>query len=258
VTLFRKSWCRVATLFGLVLTVSVARAGDRYPVTWDSSLVVGGASAGSQVGLRDLLTRRWQVGDEAIVFDVRNSEGLTMVVDDCDALFKADAEGMQPVAYPDFKQYRAWAVRCYSVRAVSQASDAAKSFVDSFAMDEAHIRQLPVELAVVISRDDEREVQRIARAGGRLGDYLGNASIQIESPGPLRGAMIKDVSGGTEGLRWLASGDFDHDGTGDLLISTYSTVAGGSYESQGLYVVGRESEGAPMKVLAVYPVMGSM
>jgi len=70
--------------------------------------------------------------------------------------------------------------------------------------------------------------------------------------------MIKDVSGGTEGLRWLASGDFNHDGIEDLLISTYGTVAGGSYESLGLYVVGRESEGAPMKVLAVYPVMGSL
>jgi len=152
----------------LVLAASTVGAGERHPVTWDSSLAIGGVSAEDQAGLGDLLTRRWQAGDEAMVFEVHDGDGRVMVVDDCDALFKADAEGMQPEAYPDFKRYRAWAVRCYSVRAVSQASDAAKSFVDGFVMDEVRIRQLPVELAVVISRDDEREVQRIARAGGSL------------------------------------------------------------------------------------------
>ena len=163
---------------------------------------------------------------------------------------------MQPAAYPDFKQYRAWATACYAVLAVTQATNAKRSHVSGFTVDEAHTRQLPIELAFTISEDEVRKVQRIATAGGDLGEYLGNASIRVAKGTPARGGVIEDGSGGFEGLRWLASGDFNHDGDEDLLVSTYNRVAGGSYESWGLYLVGRAHAHAPMKMLKSYPVMG--
>lgn len=226
-------------------------------IHWDSSVAIGGnMSAKTQRGLKALLSRPWRVEDEMVKFDVKNAKGSQSVVASCEALFRADSDGMRPHVYRDLKDYRSWAFGCYAVRAVSEASIARKSFVSDFSFDLSRVKNLPVELASVTSKDDVRKVKAIQARRGSLGDYLENASVKLEKGTPARGVGIQDGSGGSQGIHWMASGDFNHDGVEDLLISTYSTVSGGDYATYGLYLVSRDGLGAPLTLLKVYPVMG--
>lgn len=242
--------------FALMSTATLA-AGAKFNVTWDASLTIGMPSATSQSELKTLLTRPWRIDATTYVFDVANPEGTKEKVRSCRTLFQADVRKMVPVAYSDRAQYRSWAINCYAIRSVAQASAATRSYVTDFTMDKSHVKKLPVELAFVISNDDKREVRRIRAAGGTLGAYIAHASIApSDSQRVSHGAEIKDDSGGMQGLSWRASGDFNHDGVQDLLISTYNHVTGGDYVAYGLYVVTRLDAHAPMIVIKKFPVMG--
>lgn len=49
--------------------------------------------------------------------------------------------------------------------------------------------------------------------------------------------VLRDNNGALQFLSILAAGDFDHEGTNDLLISSGSALAEGSYHAAHLYIV---------------------
>lgn len=229
--------------------------GTRHPVVAYPGLSLGAASATDTHGWRMLLDRPWRIGDEAVRIEVGDRTHGARRIGTCSALFRADAEGLSVRNALDAVIYRARATDCYAVRATGRARASQRSFVADFAMDPAQARTLPVRLAFAISPDEERRVARIRRRGGDLGDFIGTARIEpaaVSAPG----VRIDDRSGGTQRMRLLARGDFDGDGTEDLLIATDQHVAGGSYRSFGLFVVTRTAAGAPLKLVRKIPVMG--
>lgn len=190
----------LAWLLFILLSAVALAAGPEFRIVWDTFLTTGMPPAKSQAELKALLTRPWRIDATTYVFEVQNSQGSKEKVDSCQTLFQADARKMVPVAYPDRTQYRSWAASCYSIREVATASPAKRSYVTAFALEKSQVKELPVELAFVISNDDKREVKRIHAAGGNLGDYIGHAPISADDSEQVpHGAEIKDDSGGIQG-----------------------------------------------------------
>lgn len=249
----------IAGAFAFVSVSTAAHAQGSHPVKTFDGVDIDGKVSQSPAGWQDLLSAHWKVEDEDVSFDVQNKKGDKLHVDNCTALFKADQAGLTQPMHGSWKIYRAWAKNCYAVRALADAKAADQSFVDDFAMTEENVRALPVDLAFMVSNDDIRHMKKIRKNGGNLGDYIGKATVSRglkTGDGPSRYSVVRDQYGGVQALRLVARGDFDHDGVEDLMISTATSLTGGSYEAYGLYVVTRKKPDAPFELVQRFDVMG--
>jgi len=195
---------------------------------------------------RDVLVQPWQVGGEPVLLEM--TDGTRRVeVDRCSRLFEAQADGMEGIG-PDRPILDGRRIQCEAARLVVGGAVARKDFVAGFTLDEKTVRALPVDLAPVISRDDERKVAGIRSRGGALGDFLGAATVEVLGRPEDRKVVVRDGDGGNQILSVLAEGDFDHDGFNDLLMSSMKSLDGGSYHAADLHVVSRLGEGEPLVV----------
>lgn len=264
----RRAACSVLAVTGFALVfAATACAQNGIPVTWSPALGVNQVHPESLNDVAALLTKKWTIAlkDQTITerIKVHGSGSESMMVDSCKKVFMADKKGLGSArSYRQTKVYRSWAAPCYALRALGRATPAQRSFVKGFVLDAEQVKALPVAMAPAISSSDRRKMAKIRDAGGTLGDYIGDKSVEVEAnkQGGAFGTVTVRGSDGGQSIQLLAKGDFNHDDIEDLLLSTYVWVTGGSpggsYAAHGLFVVSRMGKGGPLKVVKEIPVMG--
>lgn len=214
-------------------------------IEWSSNLSMGDAQPSSLEGWTRALSAPWTMSGQPIRFPVSNGASQ-MVVSDCMDAFNAAEQNMR-AQEPSQGMLEGRIAKCHAIRTMLNGINPKQSLINDFLLTEETVGELPVEMAVVLSKDDATKVALIKSAGGSLGDYLQN--VTIRSAGNGEGVVIKDEqTGDIQFLSVLASGDFDKDGFGDLLIYSASTIKGGARAASvaNLYLISRTEPNGPL------------
>lgn len=181
-------------------------------------------------------------------------------VNSCDQAFAAIKAGVHAAGSAnDIDIYKNRLIACIAARVIFHGEPAKTSYLRNFKMDSAEVRNVPAALTLVISNSQTAKVTRAIKLGKTLGDVLpkdATFTVRHNPRGNAPMVRVHDGTGGIEDMSLLARGDFNHDGIEDLLIAVSSSVVGGTYTQNDLYLITRLGPHKPMKVLAAYPDLG--
>lgn len=224
----------------------LAHAAQTFPVAWYGGVFVLDP-VDSQQALRAQLSQPL-----AQVFALDGPDGEAVRIRTCQDLFAADARGLDR-AGGDHVAYRYQALSCYAARAIADAQASTRSSLRDFVLDRASVQQLPASLWLAMSAADRTKV---AVAGARFGDLVGEASYDVTATATSRQVVVEAADGRTQAIAWVARGDFDGDGGEDLLLATHDTDESGGYEGFRLVVVSRPAANAAFRIVKTFPVNG--
>ncbi|WP_138586975.1 hypothetical protein [Pseudoalteromonas sp. S558] len=154
------------------------------------------------------------------------------VVTSCNSLFNALDEGFNALSYRHQDVIKAMNKVCLIWAHMGELNASESSFLTDFEHSSALPKQMPPELALIISNDDDR---RLAKASSW--EEMSHIS-KMESLNKDQ-AIYYDNSGGIQKLTVMAKGDYNNDGIEDMVIYMDNSVEGGSYGSTYGYVVTR-------------------
>ena len=183
-----------------------------------------------------LLDQHWVDGH----FEMAAADGRRQVVASCAQYFQAQRQQLQLVHQYEYLLYQDVSAMCASLKAFSTARAAPISYVRGFSLSAANVRQLPVELAFVISDEDMQRASRYKT----LGAFQKGRLTQVDS-----NRALWQFDGGEQRIAIIARGDFTGSGREELLIDTVNTVVGGSYRVRGVFIVTRDAPTAALKLV---------
>lgn len=136
-------------------------------------------------------------------------------------------------------------LRCHALRALHEASPAKSSFVSDLHLDAKVLGVLPPTLGVAVAPAELARAQEAAQKGISWGAYEGGIKIS-----PL-GADSVELEGGDwiADLTLYARGDFDGDGTEDLLVRRDGRFTRGTYRISTLFVLTRTEKAGILRVI---------
>lgn len=197
-----------------------------------------------------------RVGNYPIAHDIgHQAENLKSSVDTCEKLFSANEKSLGPVPI-ELGAYQYMALKCYIAKAVYLAKSAKVSYLGKWVLNNSTVKQLPPQLAFVVSNDDKSIVYRAEAKHKSLGSMLSNAEITSKAVDDNHHVIINNGVSIQE-LALVARGDFNGDGVEDLLVASENHLSGGRYRQYGLYVVTRLKKGGSLILAKTYPVMTS-
>ena len=165
-----------------------------------------------------------------------------MDVNSCKTLLKAANENYKTTNYQAESILKDFKKTCSTWRDMGQLTPSNKSFLSSFKHSLALPKQMPPELALIISNDDER---RLAKASS----WDEMSHIQKIVPVNDAQAIYYDNSGGIQRLTIMAKGDYNQDGIEDMVLYIENSVEGGDYYSSYNYIVTQLTADAPYTLI---------
>ena len=184
-----------------------------------------------------LLDKQWYF-TEVLTFDGKPD----MDVNSCKTLSKATNENYKSTSYQTKSILKTFKKTCSTWHDMGQLKPSKESFLSSFKHSLALPKQMPPELALIISNDDER---RLAKASS----WEEMSHIKKVEPVTDDQAMYYDNSGGIQRLTIMAKGDYNQDGIEDIILRMSNSVKGGSYSSSYSYIVTRLAADAPYTLI---------
>jgi hypothetical protein len=131
---------------------------------------------------------------------------------------------------------------CKSWQELSLFKPSHQSYLSVVNLDQNFAKRVPPQLALIISKDDERRLV-VATNWDEMSHIVKVEAIDETS------AIFVDNSGGSQRLNIRAKGDYNGDGIEDMLLSTSNTVEGGSYHSVDYFILTRLSSEASFTLL---------
>jgi len=125
---------------------------------------------------------------------------------------------------------------CLVLHILRDAKPATSSLVHDLRWNAELVDLLPTEFAIIISSESERAAQEAAKRGENWHAF--DPSIHAREKGTDEVIVIGD--GFREQLIVWGRGDFDNNGTEDLLVQTFDTITEGTYRNTRLYLLGRK------------------
>ncbi|MDO6764915.1 hypothetical protein [Agarivorans sp. 1_MG-2023] len=173
--------------------------------------------------------------------DLKNQEGDVVKVSTCTDLVANLQNGYTSLNDYEYGYVYASNHICESWSELSKLSSAKKSFLADLSFNESFAKNVPPQLALVISNETE---ERLATA------VSWDDMFSIERVEELNEEQAIFYSEGSiQKLTLMAKGDYNGDGIEDLLLYMENSVEGGSYSSVHAYVLTRLSESAPYTLL---------
>jgi hypothetical protein len=169
--------------------------------------------------------------------------GLDIVnVNSCSSLIDLTSSGYFATENSKQGMFDAKHTVCMTWQIMADFKASKQSFLGDIEFNKAFADITPPQLALVISRDDER---RLAKAANW------EDMSQIKSVEKLNNeqAIFVDSTGGKQKITLMAKGDYNGDGIEDVLFYMENSVEGGSYSSVYAYVLTRLSSGVPFTLL---------
>ena len=165
-----------------------------------------------------------------------------MDVNSCKTLLKASNENYKTTNYQVKSILKDFKKTCSTWRDMGKLKPSKESFLSSFKHSLALPKQMPPELSLIISNDDER---RLAKASS----WEEMSHIKKVEPVNEGQAMYYDNSGGIQRLTIMAKGDYNQDGIEDMVLYMENSVEGGDYYSSYSYIVTRLAADAPYTLI---------
>lgn len=131
---------------------------------------------------------------------------------------------------------------CMTWKTMADFKASKQSFLGSIELNKAFANIMPPQLALVISRDDERRLAKSA-------SWEDMSQIKDVEKLNNEQAIFVDSTGGRQKITLMAKGDYNGDGIEDVLFYMENSVEGGSYSSVYAYVLTRLSSDAPFTLL---------
>ena len=217
-------------------------SGSPYAVTWSHQLLQFLSPAGENASdaLEASLDRTWDDAFE-LTNGSQNAEAHT-----CRQLLAVD-ETYEPVRSWEFAVFQDRRARCRAVTLVARAKPSRASALRQFELDGEAPQRLPAALALVVSPDDEQRVDQATTEGKPWNAVEDVHLVSRVSPEEARyGDGISE-----QDIVVLARGDFDDDGSEDLLLLSHGWLREGSYSVTRLFLVSRELSAKVARLLPV-------
>ena len=217
---------------------------DAYPVKWMDgfslfTVIKGEKKPRSLADVRRQLGSRWDYG-----FELRKAGGsVVRKVQSCSDFFGARKDGVEP---PVFKQdrsaYSRIGLRCLAARIILAGKEARKSHIEKLPLDGRLAKHLPAAVKYEVSANAP-----VPKKGSWADVEKGLKVTGGDSAGP------EFTSRFAKHYVWLmALGDFNGDGTQDILLRIKHAVKRGTHFLDRLYVMTRFSEKDLLKIVKQY------
>lgn len=214
-------------------------ATAEYAVAWSNDLALG------SLGDIDERLRR----EERVPFCDLSKDDTVVEAASCQQWFKLRAEGYEPSSTIEETGDGAARIKCGTLQQLKSAAPATKSFVRGLKLDASLLAVLPAALATALSREEVESVKNAERAQESLQTY--DPKARAKKLSAQLGLEIHEGDGAsTITVRPQAWGDFDGDGTDDLLVSVDNTMTEGSLSTVRLIALTRNAPGAVLRVLS--------
>lgn len=192
----------------------------------------------SELGVRSLPEVEAQLaGPMPSTWEVKTPGDGTATVKTCNDFLEIANLALELPTEDDWATYWAQGARCFALSALRTAKPAERSHLGWFRFAPAAIAKLPPGLALQGSPDEEEAVAKAAKACRSWGKY--DPSLKVLA----RTADVASLrsEGWTGRLTLFARGDFDGDGSEDLLIRRAAHVTGGSLAETRVFIVSQTS-----------------
>lgn len=239
---------------GKVIQAEVVTKQNTTAVSWYSgytmpTLLAKPIQPASTSDLTEINRRNWYSEAEVIFDEINPKEKFTL--SSCNDYLARSVRShlrLRTVKPSDNGPFMDIALMCRATQLMQTAKKAERSFLEAIHFDENLPKLLPKAIAMVISGSEWARID----ADKPIKSWNDvNPIIKVEKLGPFQ-ARYHDDSGGRQELALVAKGDFDGDGTEDMLITSDDHVEGGSYFAIRLFLLTRSSLSSAITVLREY------
>ena len=220
----------------LVTALGAGQAMTAEDVWWTPKLHVSSLSS---------IAERMQVPFEDKVA-VHKGEASAMITNCADYLTYAP-QHYEPGSDLELRVLRSWGTDCRALDALKEAVPAKRSFMRGFRLDAKALEYLPPQLSGAVSSEEIRRAEEAGKRGLSWRQYQRNSRTEGE------GDHMTVVNGPTRTeLEIYARGDFNHDGTEDMLLREDTSITGGTYSDSRLFLLTRSAPNAKLKIVKKY------
>jgi hypothetical protein len=174
-----------------------------------------------------------------IEIEVVDQSRRKATVRNCNSALDLLARGYEAPRDVEHRVLRAHSVRCLALRALAKAAPASRSALDKFQLSDDALNVLPAALVPAVSDEALQRVRGAEAQGKSWRDIAPNTVAKLEPAADDRA----DPSLLVEDREWrvrvtvYARGDFDGDGSEDLMLRADDQAVRGTYRNHRLFVV---------------------
>ncbi|MBI1422092.1 MAG: hypothetical protein GC149_01415 [Gammaproteobacteria bacterium] len=184
----------------------------------------------TQADIAGLLDQAWYAPFR--VHATGSNQAITLKT--CSDYFNAPQHPLWTVKESENAAFMQIVVMCEATRAIANAAPANMNSNSLPVFDHTLPAKLPKQMAMIISSTESTRI---------LADKAIAHMSQVDTPVKFSGQSAHEMTyvykSGEQQLQLVASGDFNHDGIEDYLISSQDSVKGGSYTALRLFLVTR-------------------
>jgi hypothetical protein len=171
--------------------------------------------------------------------EVVGGSGRKATVRDCHSALDLLGHGFEAPRDVEQRVLRAASIRCLALRALKSATPARRSALDTFHLSDDSLDVLPPTLAPAVSDDALRRVREAEAQGKSWRDLVPTATAKLEPASDDRPdpSLVVDSDGWRVRVTPYAYGDFDGDGSEDLMLRVDEEAVGGTYRNHRLVIV---------------------
>ena len=185
--------------------------------------------------------QRMKVAKWSFEVELKKNGDVTQL-NSCETLLEANSAGYKAMSYREYSSYKAQILSCKVIADIGKLKPSHVSHIDAALLTDRLPDNAPPELALIISKDDER---RLAKAES----WQEISHIKkIEQLDEYQ-VIYYDNSGGIQKLALVAKGDYNQDGIEDVILYMENSVEGGSYSTDDAFIITRLSAQAPYTLL---------
>jgi hypothetical protein len=170
----------------------------------------------------------------------------TQLLAKCGVASKGSCAGQSPSTSDRDLQAQKWTFAdCLVLGELQRATPATSSHVAELKWNEHVLPLLPPQLAINISDEWTRKANEAAARGESWPDLDKSATAGTDGPDQI----VVQGDGFVERVILWGRGDFNGDGTEDLLVQTLDSLTGGTYRNTRLFILTRKSRNGKLSVV---------
>lgn len=208
-----------------------------YPVRWTSEVKLKDSNE-----IDRLLDRRGNLSEagEGMTLTLINDSDKEIDATNfnCKEYFNSTEKGFYPKTNYDVEMDGWFNQICSPLKYLKNVSPSRISYLENFKLSDAPLKTLPLTLGLYLSGDEEERVDTAFAKGMTWEDFSPEMKAEIKSPNLIE--LIGDDS--LTVITLLAWGDFNGDGTEDILLNVSHSIPSGTYHDYNHVILTRLGE----------------
>ena len=175
---------------------------------------------------------------------------LQSTIASCASYFEQRPKGYEPLSETDLAAMKNEGANCQALRLIQAARPASRELLQGFVFEERSLSKLPAALGPTPNPAD-RDRREAATAAGRT--WASTDPEATISATDSWSAQVQGKDWKTE-IKVLGHGDFDGDGTDDILVETLSSGTTGSWREVRLRLLTSAPGAKILRIAREYPL----